>query len=52
MQATPDDGGWKSESTQDNFGKFIHLFQPEIKIPIRELESILIKVYRQYVIIT
>ena len=29
MQATPDDGQWKSESARYNFGKFIHQFQPE-----------------------
>ena len=39
----------RSESTWDNFGKFIHQFQPEIKTLIRKLESILIKLYRQNV---
>ena len=39
MQATP----------QDNFGKFIHQFQPEIKTLIGKLERILIKLYRQNV---
>ena len=37
------------ESTQDNFGKFIHQFQPETKKLIRKLERILIKLYRQNV---
>ena len=36
-----------SESAQDNFGKFIHQFQPETKTLIRKLERILIKLYRQ-----
>ena len=40
MQATPDDGLWKVRSTWDNFGKFIHQFQPET----RKLERILIKI--------
>ena len=35
-----------SESAQDNFGKFIHQFQPETKTLIRKLESILMKLYR------
>ena len=39
MQATPD----------DNFGKFIHQFQPETKSLIRKLKRILIKLYRQNV---
>ena len=30
---------------QDNFGKFIHQFQPETKTLIRKLERILIKLY-------
>ena len=47
MQATPDDE--RSESTQDNFGKFIYQFQPETKTLIRKLERILIKSYRQNV---
>ena len=38
-----------SESTQDNFGKFIHQFQPEIKTLIGKLERILIISYRQNV---
>ena len=37
----------RSKSTWDNFGKFIHQFQPETKILIRKLERILIKLYRQ-----
>ena len=37
----------RSESTQDNFGKFLHQFQPETKTLIRKLERILIKLYRQ-----
>ena len=37
------------ESAWDNFGKFIHRFQPETKILIRKLERILIKLYRQNV---
>ena len=36
-------------SAQDNFGKFIHQLQPETKTLIRELERILIKLYRQNV---
>ena len=38
----------KFESAQDNFGKFIHQFQPETKT-LRKLEKILIKLYRQNV---
>ena len=37
------------ESTRDNFGKFIHQFQPETKRLIRKLERILSKLYRQNV---
>ena len=36
-----------SESAWDNFGKFIHQFQPETKTLIRKLKRILIKLYRQ-----
>ena len=39
----------KSESAQDNFGKFTHQFQPETKTLIRKLEKILIKLYRKNV---
>ena len=39
----------RSESARDNFGKFIHQFQPETKTLIRKLERILIKSYRQNV---
>ena len=39
----------RSESTQDNFGKFIHQFQPKTKTFIRKLERILIKSYRKMV---
>ena len=39
----------ESESTRDNFSKFIHQFQPETKTLIRKLEKILIKLYRQNV---
>ena len=35
------------ESACDNFGKFIHKFQPETKTLIRKLGRILIKLYRQ-----
>ena len=35
------------ESAGDNFGKFIYQFQPETKTLIRNLESILNKLYRQ-----
>ena len=35
------------ESARDNFGKFIHQFQPETKTLIRNLERILDKLYRQ-----
>ena len=38
-----------SKSAQDNFGKFIHQFQPEAKTLIRKLIRILIKLYRQNV---
>ena len=37
----------KSESVGDNFGKFIHQFQPETKTLIWKLENILIKFSRQ-----
>ena len=37
----------RSESARDNFGKFIHQFQPETKTLIKKLERILIKLYRQ-----
>ena len=37
------------ESVQDNFGLFIHQFQPETKTLIRKLEMILIKLYKQNV---
>ena len=36
-----------SESAWDNFGKFIHQFQPETKTLIKKLERILIKLYWQ-----
>ena len=39
----------ESESAWDNFGKFIHQFQPETKTLIRKLERILIKLYRENV---
>ena len=39
----------RSESSRDNFGEFIHQFQPETKTLIRKLERILIKLYRQNV---
>ena len=38
-----------SESAQDNFGKFIHQFQPKTKTLNRKLKRILIKLYRQNV---
>ena len=38
-----------SESTWDNFGKFLHQFQTETKTLIRKFERILIKIYRQNV---
>ena len=38
-----------SESTRDNFGKFINQFQPETKTLIRKLDRILNKLYRQNV---
>ena len=38
----------KSESAQENFGKFIHQFQSDTKTLIKNLERILIKLYRQY----
>ena len=38
-----------SENTRDNFGKFIHQFQPETKTLIRKLQRILIKLHRQNV---
>ena len=37
------------ESARDNFGKFIHKFQPETKTLIRKLERILIKLNWQNV---
>ena len=46
MQTTPVDGLWKV-SNWDNFGKFIHQFQPETKTLIEKLERIFIKLYRQ-----
>ena len=39
----------RSKSAWDNFGEFIHQFQPETKILIRKLERTLIKLYRQNV---
>ena len=39
----------RSKSAWDNFGKFIHKFQPPTKILIRKLERILIELYRQNV---
>ena len=36
-----------SESARDNFGNFIHQFQPETKTLIRKLESILIELFRE-----
>ena len=36
----------RSKSAGDNFGKFIHQFQPETETLIRKLERILIKLYR------
>ena len=36
----------RSESARDNFGKFIHQFQPETKTLLRKLERIQIKLYR------
>ena len=42
----------KSESSRDNFGKFIHQFQPETKTLIRKFERILIKFYSQIVSIS
>ena len=38
-----------SEIARNNFGRFIHQFQPETKTLIRKLEKILIKLYRQNV---
>ena len=38
-----------SESTRDNFAKFIYQFQPETKTLIRKLERILNTLYRQNV---
>ena len=35
------------ESAWDNFGKFIHQFQPETKTLLRKLERILNKLYKQ-----
>ena len=43
MQATPNK---RTKSTWDNFGKFIHQFQPESKTLIKKLEKILIKLYK------
>ena len=33
----------RSVSTQDDYGKFIHQFQPETKTLIRKLERVLIE---------
>ena len=41
----------RSESAWDNFGKFIHQFQPETKTLFRKLDRILIKLYKQNVFI-
>ena len=38
-----------SESTQDNFGKFIYQLQPKTKTLVWKLERIIIKLYRQNV---
>ena len=37
----------RSESSRNNFGKFIHQFQPERKTLIKKLERILTELYRQ-----
>ena len=37
------------ERARDNFGKFLHQFQPKTKTLIRKLERILIKLYRRNV---
>ena len=47
MQATLMMAYKRSENSQDNFGKFIHQFQPETKTLIRKIERILIKLYWQ-----
>ena len=39
----------KSESARDDFGKFMHQFQPETKTLLWKLERILIQLYRQNV---
>ena len=39
----------RSESTQDNFGRFIDQFQPETKTLIKKLVKIFKKLYRQNV---
>ena len=39
----------RSESAWENFGKFIHQFQPETKTLIWKLKRMLIKLYRQNV---
>ena len=39
----------RSESPQDNFGKFIYQFQAKTKTLNRKLKRILIKLYRQNV---
>ena len=39
------------ENSRDNFGKFIHQFQPETKTLIMKLERILINLYRQNIFI-
>ena len=41
----------RSESAQDNFGKFINQFQRETKTLVGKLKSILIKLYRQNVLL-
>ena len=37
----------ESESAWDNFGKFLHQFQPETKTLMRKFERILNELYRQ-----
>ena len=41
MQATPDEGQWNVWKYSDNFGKFIHQFQPETKTLVKKFNKII-----------
>ena len=42
----------RSKSIRDNFGKFVNQFQPKTKTLVRKPERILIKLYRQDVLLS